>query len=131
MSLAEFVDGYLSTLRWSASAAAQSTLRREITKAELSTDMLLAEELAAFYAAHPEIEQAKGIEGLNRSVAWQCGHDLCFAQNGRHAFDAAHWGQALSAALLASAQNLGKREIVADRGVASIKRVANVIAGLE
>ena len=122
MSLAEFVDGYLSTLRWSASAGAQFTLRREITKAELSTDALLAEELASFYAAHPEIEHATGIPGLNKSVAWQCGHDMCFAQNGRRGFDATHWGADLSARLLASAQNLGKREVVAVDGVVVVNR---------
>ena len=129
MSLADFLDGYYSTLRWSATASAQTILKRELTSEEIKTRET-DEELTALYEKHADIiENAKGIEGLSRSVAWQAGHDLCFVRNGREGFKDDEWGE--NPVLKTEAVELTKHEIDYKDGQISTKRDAIAIDGRE
>lgn len=122
MSLAEFTEGYLATLRWSASGAAQQRLKREISREELFAVLdTIREELSTYWSKFgASIEAARGISGCNRSVSWQAGHDLCFARNGRPAFRAADWGD-LATQLSSDAIRLGAVSVDSSTGSVEIK----------
>lgn len=122
MALADFLEGYFHTLRWSASHKAIGSLRREVTRQEIA-DSGLVEAVSTFYTNHRlGIEAARGIEGINQSTAWQAGHDLCFVHNGRRGFRAVDWGVILANRLTEDANVFGKREIEYRDGVINIVR---------
>ena len=130
MSLADFIEGYYSTLKWSATTQAQTALKRELMPEEIKTQET-DDELIAFYEKHADtIENAKGLEGLSRSVAWQAGHDLCFARNGREGFKEDDWG-ADAETLATESVALGKREIEYKDGKIATKADAIAIDGKE
>lgn len=129
MSLADFLDGYYSTLRWSATDSAQTILKRELTLEEIKTQAT-DDELIALYEKHADIiENEKGIENLSRSVAWQAGHDLCFVRNEREGFKTDEWGE--NSILKTEAVELTKHEIEYKDGKISTKTDAIAIDGKE
>lgn len=122
MSFSEFTDGYMATLRWSASSAALQSIKRAVSREELYAvfDSVLGE-LTTFWSKYgTAIEAARGIVGCSRSVSWQAGHDLCFVRNGRRAFRATEWGADLSSQLTTDSRSLGATRVEVSSGVISI-----------
>lgn len=111
MDFDDFLEGFLTTLRWCAPVAGA---HQEVTRAALDgpARAALDAHLAAYWTAHgADIMFAPGIPGLSRGVAWQAGHDLAFELTGRSAFAPGEWRAGLAARLRGAARALGRVEL--------------------
>lgn len=133
MPLADFVEGYLSAMRWCGFKATHS-FGRDITRSDIDTLDLteLRADLTAFWNTHgAAIEAAPGIPDLRRdnvpvNTSVQAGHALACIQTGRWStgFLASEWGSRLAGAMKTSADALSTTFIEVENGALVVRRSA-------
>ncbi len=131
MPLADFVEGYLSAIRWCGFRATHA-FGRDITRSDINSLDLTAlrAELSAFWATYgAAIEAAPGIPDLRRdnvpvNTSTQAGHALACIQTKRWSggFHEQEWGRRLANDMTASVRAMNPIAITFENGALTVKR---------